>query len=369
VRAHRHGVALILVILALAGVFALVTHLSLVARSSQIESRVLIERLRDERDARAAALLAITGLGATTPLASTRTSGAGGSDTGEAAPPPAPTEPEVQLPEIVRELLRAAGKLDEIEGGAKDIAEDITEQQQRVQSSPGVGDSGRRRVRFGVLREIGLPPGPVPVRVGERVYAVTIRDAVGGLNINAAPEAQLRRYFELKGVPSERAANLVEQIIHWRDPSQALRPGSAAADEYRTAGIVPRRGELQSLEELLYLPAMDRALFEAIRDDLTLTGDTIHAGSASPEVLRSIPGLPESVAQEILRSREEYRLTPKGLEGLLPLGSAALSERLRAEPLNFLEVIVQRTAPAGPAYRGLVAIGDRRIVAFGLKLD
>lgn len=367
-RADRHGVALILVVLALAGVFALVTQLSLVSRSSQVETRVLIERLRDERDARAAGLLVLTGLGATTP-ADSRRQGSSGSGSSEEAPAPEPSDPEMKLPEIVRELLRAAGKLEEIEGGAEEVVEEIEEAQQQAQPSPGVGDGGRKRVRFTVLREIGLPPEPVLVRLGEREYAVTVRDAVGGLNINTAPAKQIIRYLELKGVATELAEKLAEQIIHWRDGSSLVLPSSAEADYYRTNGITPRRGELQSLEELLFLPAMDRALFDRIRDDLVLTGESIHAGSASPEVLRSIDGLSDATVDEILRARQAYQLTPSELQRLLPIGNNTLHETLRAEPMNFLELTVQRTSPPGPAYRGLAAIGGQRIVAFGLKLD
>lgn len=366
-RADRHGIALILVVLALAGVFALVMNLALVSRSSQIESRVLIERLRDERDARSAAVLVLTGLGATVPTDARRSQSGGAED--EPITPKDPSEPEVQLPEIVRELLRAAGKLDEIEGGAEEVAEEVSEAQQRAQPSPGVGDANKRSVRFRALRDIGLPPEPVSVRIGEREYAVTIRDAIGGLNINTAPREQLLRYFEHKAVPFERAERLAEQIIHWRDPNASPPPGSAEQDHYRAMEIIPRDAELQSLEEVLYLPAMDRDLFERIRTDLVLTGDSVHAGSASEAVLRSVDGVSENMVEEIMALRESFRLGPEEFERLLPLADQDLDDRLRPEPLNFLEIVVERTSPPGPAYRGLASIGERRIIAFGLKLD
>ena len=140
-------------------------------------------------------------------------------------------------------------------------------------------------------------------------------------------------------------------------------------EHYRLSGIVPRDGEFEALEELLYLPDMDAALFELIRDDLCLTGDSAHAGSASEAVLLSIDGVTEPMVRSIVEARREFRLTGRELERIIPGTRRELRDALRAEPVNLIEITVRRVSPPGPVYRGLTALGDRGVAAMGLKLD
>jgi Cft2 family RNA processing exonuclease len=68
-----------------------------------------------------------------------------------------------------------------------------------------------RKTIFGTLRKVGLPTGPVDVVLGDRTYAVELRDASGLLDINQSERAMLAR-FPSQGVHDATRAEAIAQV-------------------------------------------------------------------------------------------------------------------------------------------------------------
>jgi hypothetical protein len=344
-RIRHRAFALLIVLVAVAGVFALGLRSAASARAVQLESRVMSERVVGERLARTAAVLVLRGL-TTAPTADNRSSNnalassgpGGGSDSPPAlADAAAEEDKKPDLPAILREML---GENAEAAKKAEKAA-----QAGAARLSDGAGLTGRRtRATDGLalLQRVGLPSKPIDVTVEDRRLRVTLADAGGLLNVNTVDEVRFAKYLTLKGVDSSLAARIANQLMDWRDADSFERQDGAESATYERRGLACRNGDLFALEELLYLPAMTRDIFERIRPDLCAGGDgKAHLGSAPAEVLLSIDGMSPSAIDQILSLRANGRLTQSAVDSALRGVWDKAKEQLRFQPSGFVRVTVE----------------------------
>lgn len=345
-RIRHRAFALLIVLVAVAGVFALGLRSAATARAVQVESRVVSERVVGERLARTAAVLVLRGL-TTAPTAENRASdntlAGGGSGSGGSDAPPAladaSTEDEKKpdLPAILREML---GENAEAAKKAEDAA-----RAGGVRLADGGGLTGRRARStegLALLQRVGLPSKPIDVTVEDRRLRVTLADAGGLLNVNGVDEVRFAKYLTLKGVDSSLAVRIANQLMDWRDADSFERQDGAEIATYERRGLACRNGDLFALEELLYLPAMTRDIFERIRPDLCAGGDgKAHLGTAPAEVLLSIDGMSASAVQQILTLRTNGRLTQSEVDSALRGVWDKAKEQLRFQPSGFVRISVE----------------------------
>lgn len=315
----RHsGFALIVVLIAVAAVFALAMQGALMSRSTMLEVGAIHQRVVAERHARAAVVIALAGLvpegepaaaqeraptGAGTP----RPSASGGTSSDDNG---------VEIPEFLKELIP---ELRDVEEKAKERVGPGEGVVARALDGRGMTSRAPRRRALSWLNKVGVPAHPVRVVVDGKAFRVRMWDALGLLNVNRAEEGQLVRYFRAKGLDPVRASALADQILDWRDQDRVPRSRGAEDEVYARMGVECRNGEIFALEELLFLPAMDRQLFDRIADDLAVGGEgLIHVGTAPRAVLVSVPGLTEEAVEGLLRMRDEGSLSEESLERALP---------------------------------------------------
>lgn len=383
-RLRHRAFALLIVMLAVGGVFALGLRSAATARAVQVESRVVSERVSGEREARTAAVLVLRGI-TTAPTESNRASNpladASSSSSGLDTPPSladAVSKEEEDktpdLPAILREMLGAN-------------AEEAKKAEQAARAgglrlADGGGLTGRRtRATDGLalLQRVGLPSRPIDVRVGDRLLRVTLTDAGGLLNVNNADEPRFTRYLTLKGVDAPTARRIAQQLLDWRDEDSFARPDGAEATEYDRRGLLCRNDDLFALEELLYLPAMTREIFERIRPDLCAGGDgKAHLGTAPAEVLLSIDGMSPSIVDQLLTLRVAGGLTPDAADSALRGVWDRAREQLRFQPSGFVRISVETVGrftkdgeiePVKEARRfeGLAVVSDAGVSEIGLR--
>jgi len=375
------------VLLSVAALFALAVRSAISTRSTTLEVGVVHDRIAAERGARGAAVLAIRGM-----LNASRQAVEDAQD--QADPfrsrsprrddPPAddgPKDPEI--PAFLRELL--GDKLKQVEEGAKDAARGST----IGALTDGGGMAGRvpRGAGMSVLRTLGLPTRPLIITLEGRRYTVRLSDAAGQLSVNGADERQFMAYFRAKGFESVQAQTITDQILDWRDPDNIPRARGAEHEVYERLGITCRNAPFTALEELLFLPAVTRDVFETIRADLSLTVESvIHAGSASRAVLSSVDGLSPDAVERIISLRQSGGLTAATLEALLPLVQRETARKsLRFEPSSIVRITVEVsdapspqpesiTAPAGESpprpvtrFEGIAVIDDNGLRDLGLR--
>ena len=375
-RVRRRGFALVIVLLAVGAIFALAIRSAVVSRAGAIEVAAVRERARAEREARAAVVIALRGI---LPVGDLK-------DPAKPDENPVPGQPGfagdggvgedddsgVEIPEWLRDLM---------DGALDDVNEDIKDQDAArrsganrvVQGATALGSKPRPSI-LGTLRKVGLPPEPVDVRIGDRVYTVELRDAAGLLDINSAKNDVLRRYFEAVGLSGRAVAELADQIEDWRDTDTVTKSDGAEQERYDREGITCRNGPFESLDELLFLPAMTRDIFERIKDDLCLAGTgKVHVGSASREVLAALPGMDGETVQALLAMRERGEpMTEKVLDELIPrVSRKELRDAIRADPSGAVTVrVTAKDAGTGRPMVSLVGVAmvsDSGVRAIGVR--
>lgn len=380
-RVRDRGFALAIVLVAVIGVFALAMQSAVMSRSATIEARVLRERAECERAAASAAtlvLLALTGndfSGSTGPGLG---SGSSGNSSGS-GPPSDSDKPDFELPPIIKQLL--GDKADDLEKGARDESDPQNGSGGRPpRSADGGGITGRVKRGAGIenAASFDLPGMPIEVALDEDdsdgtglTCRVWISDAIGGLCVNSASEEEIEQYFTLKITDPLTARSIIDELLDWRDEDNFQRPRGAERLVYDQLGVACRNGPIMSREELLFLPSMSREVFESIRDDIALDTDgRVHAGSASREVLASLPGMTADVLDAILKLRDQGELTEDALAGVIPLTAHEVKDRLRVKASSILRLRVEvRRGPgdAGFTFEGLAVAGGRGVRAMGLK--
>ncbi len=343
-RRDRRGFALVIALLTGAAVFALAMDGAVAVRTATVEAAAMRDRARLLRSAESAVALVVAGL--TTPAVSSVDDGAPGAsglEGAEEAPgreiPPFPLGVPLDL---------SRGKP---EGEGK--------------PTPGGADAPARTVRrigpLTTLRRVGLPAGPVEVEVGGERCRVRIIDAHGGVNINTADEAALTRCFEAIALTPGEASAIAQQIVDWRDEDDFVRARGAERAEHARRGVAVRNGPFQNVEETLFLPAMTPAVFARARMDLCVEGDgRLHAGTASREALRSLPGVTASNVEALVRLRERgARMTEEEVRGALGLAAREAMDRLRLGPSGDLRAVVEFVSRPGARVEALVRVHEQ----------
>lgn len=120
----------------------------------------------------------------------------------------------------------------------------------------------------------------------------------------------LRKYLEVKGVDLNERDRMIDCLLDWVDPDNLVRV-NGAEDE---PGYKPTNGPLKTLEELKRVKGWEEFTSQPNWDaDFTLnsTDARIDINSASRDVLLSLPGFTELMADRLLQMRRG----PDDIEG------------------------------------------------------
>jgi general secretion pathway protein K len=147
-------------------------------------------------------------------------------------------------------------------------------------------------------------------------YRVRLTGEGGRLNINWLVAGEnpvrvgiLRRYLELKGVDLNERDRMIDCLLDWIDPDNIPRlNGAEAGDGYSPSNtLLTRIDEMKKIkgwETFTATPGWD--------DDFTLNSSgPVDLAWASRDVLRSIPGLSDSMVDRFL----QLRAGPDGVDG------------------------------------------------------
>jgi len=375
-RVRDRGFALMLVLFAAAGAFALAMQAGLTMSANLTEARAAIVRADATRRARSAVVIALNGL--LTPAngfdegASVRDSAGvrAGARSGSQPNTEIDTGEELVLPAIVRQLL--GGGLNEVEEQEQERDERAAE---RASRNGGLGADGavrgpNRRTGIGLrqLERFGLPVRPVEFSVPEddAKYTIEFADAVGLLDLNKAEEPQLTSYLRLVGVDAGRATAIAQQILDWRDEDDFVRPLGAERGNYEGSGIEIANDRFSAIEQLLYMPSMTREIYARIRRDIILEGTGVHANSAPFEVLASVPGMTPGFARRILESRFARPLNDQSLRRIAPPGSEIALAGLRTKPTGLVRLRLTMRSDGVRVFEGHALLDDRSVRAITL---
>ena len=137
--------------------------------------------------------------------------------------------------------------------------------------------------------------------IGRSDVAVTFTPVAGLIDLNKAPQELLFGLFStMEDLDENMAEELAFNVVEWRSEISGLE-GEGAEDELR-------HDSFEAIEDLLLVPGMDRTVFEAVRDAVSVS-EAGQAGvdwiSAPASVLLALGDVDEEFALELVKSRAE----------------------------------------------------------------
>lgn len=152
----------------------------------------------------------------------------------------------------------------------------------------------------------------------ERVFSLedaeirlVMRDETAKIDLNAANDALLKGLLLSVGVDEERANQILDAILDWRDADDLVRPQGAERDRYEALGMpyIPANAAFQAVDELQHVIGMTPDVFRKLAGALTVFSKQsgINSTLAPRQVLLAMPGATEENVGAYLAQREEMQ--------------------------------------------------------------
>lgn len=130
------------------------------------------------------------------------------------------------------------------------------------------------------------------------------------IDINAAEPALIDGALLVAGLDDDTVRqDLVDNILDWRGSGSHSRGDAVSRSNYAAADLSygPRKGPFVNVEEIMLVPGMTPLLFKRLKPMLTVfpTGSGVDTRSASPDVLRALPGFDAATIDEFIEQRSE----------------------------------------------------------------
>ncbi len=133
------------------------------------------------------------------------------------------------------------------------------------------------------------------------------------INVNTMPPDVLKDILKLAtGLEEKEAQELANALIDWREYGEGEIVGFFSDDYYENLKFPyqPKKGFFEVPEEILLVKGFDQAIYDRIKEFVTIYGDGhVNINTAPKDVLMAI-GVPENLAIKILHARQG----PDGIE-------------------------------------------------------
>ncbi|MDD5438955.1 MAG: type II secretion system protein GspK [Candidatus Omnitrophica bacterium] len=230
-----------------------------------------------------------------------------------------------------RRLEDRAALRDATESGAYDLADYVTSEYRR--------QSVLLFARFLTISNDQRYIRTVPFRYGSIESVLTDED--GKLNISTAPFVVFRNLFiQVVGLPENKAVELANNIIDWRDEDNERRGGLEITNNedryYRESGLpyTPRNALFEQLEELLLVKGMTLEIYQAAMPYLTAYGSgRININTCRREILECV-GIPPLLVKKIMDFRTRHLAQEGQRPGIFHSSETVVQELEGIGPLD-----------------------------------
>lgn len=154
-------------------------------------------------------------------------------------------------------------------------------------------------------------PEPYLISIKDVECDVYIEPEVEKINLNTINDDNkdvLINFLVIKDIEEEEAETITDSILDWKDKDDLHHIDGAETPYYESLPepYKAKNAPFDSMEELLLVKGVTPDTFDKIRDEITVFGsDKININFASRDVLVSIPGIDEDIADELLNYIEE----------------------------------------------------------------
>jgi general secretion pathway protein K len=155
--------------------------------------------------------------------------------------------------------------------------------------------------------------------------SIEVTDESGLIDLNASDTLTMSRLFVSHGVPQDEADALADAILDWRDTDDLVSPNGAEDDDYDAEGYAygAKDAPFDTVSEVQQVMGMTLELYRELAPALT-----IYSGQPAPnlafapyEVLRSMDGMNDELAQQIIDAGHAYDPITGGAPPILPDGT------------------------------------------------
>lgn len=159
---------------------------------------------------------------------------------------------------------------------------------------------------------------------------VEINDEGGKVDINQADEKTLHDLFVIAGVDDQKAAQIADAVLDWRDPDDLTHPNGAESAEYDAAGLKysAANANFSMAGELQQVLGVNYELFRKLRPWITVYSRSPRPNFAyaPPELLQLVPGVTPELATQVVAQRRQTQPGDPAAAGLrLPDGTPLLA--------------------------------------------
>ena len=187
---------------------------------------------------------------------------------------------------------------------------------------------------------------------------IVIEDEAGKVDLNRAPDTLLVDLFVAAGVEDQRASELVDAIVDFRDRDDLRRLNGAEDGDYEQAGLPygAKDAPFEAIEELQRVLGMTQALYQAVAPSITVHN---RRRSRQPRALLTDPPREERDSAETVRRARRDRANPPavgapvagasgpGGSGRFPSAVTIRSEAQAASGAVFVREAIVSLAPNG----------------------
>jgi general secretion pathway protein K len=143
----------------------------------------------------------------------------------------------------------------------------------------------------------------------EGEISLVMRDETGKIDLNTANDALLKGLLLSAGLDEERANQVLDAILDWRDDDELVRPQGAERDQYEAMGLpyIPANAPFQAVAELQNVIGVTPDLYRKLEGALTVYSRQagINSTIAPRQVLLALPNASEENVNSYLAEREE----------------------------------------------------------------
>ncbi|MDP2829639.1 MAG: type II secretion system protein GspK [Sulfuricellaceae bacterium] len=218
----------------------------------------------------------------------------------------------------------AAGYFSERVARAVELAQQSRQNTQAIIDMEGTRAEILYRLGSSSLNEYGLGRGNTSISLDNRPYQgmgktlVRLQDNRGLLNLNLTTDDSLQRFLGLMGVPAEQRGHLIDTLRDFVDADRLHRLNGAEEEEYRALNLPPppNRKLITPLEAKRIIGWRDfpQLWKNGKLAELTTTSLSvgINPNTAPAEILATLPGITEEMAQIIIARRKLFPITHEG---------------------------------------------------------
>ncbi len=184
---------------------------------------------------------------------------------------------------------------------------------------------------------IGYDAGPVSHYDAKRRIVYGLKDESGKINLNTADAPTLVRLIEsFQGLDRDTAEEIAYAVVDWRDADSALSHPTLGAETDHYGDLrqpyKAKDAPFEIIDELLLVKGVNRAIFDKIKDSVTVYGPgSVNINTASKEAFLAL-GIGPTLAERMLT----FRKGADGADGTADDGYIAVSSSIASSLTKIL---------------------------------